>query len=287
MPELPEVETIARNLRQGGPGIPPLTGLRIAQAEFLWPRALVEGSPQQAAERLAGQTVLQVGRRAKWVRITLSRDTLLIHLRMSGDLHVEADSEPLGAHDRFWLGFEGGWRLVLNDTRKFGRIWLTADADAALARLGPEPLEEGFTAEGFYAQLHARHRLLKPLLLDQAFLAGLGNIYTDEALHGAGLHPLRSADSLSPAEAARLWAAIRAVLQEGIRRNGASIDWVYRGGDFQNYFQVYGRTGEPCKTCGQPVQRLVVGQRGTHFCPSCQPLPGSIPSSGGETSWTS
>ena len=274
MPELPEVETIARSLRQGQPGVPPLPGLCIQQAQFLWPRALVDGTPADAAARLAGQSVLQVVRRAKWICLGLSRDSLLIHLRMSGDLRVEPASSAMQPHDRFWLEFQGGWRLILNDTRKFGRIWLTADPQAALAGLGPEPLEDAFTAESFTCQLQARHRLIKPLLLDQSFLAGLGNIYTDEALHRAGIHPLRSADSLTPAEAARLWAAIRAVLTAGIQHNGASIDWVYRGGGFQNHFQVYGRAGQACPTCGHPVQRMVVGQRGTHLCPFCQPLAG-------------
>jgi formamidopyrimidine-DNA glycosylase len=122
--------------------------------------------------------------------------------------------------------------------------------------------------------LGGRQRLLKPLLLDQGFLAGLGNIYTDEALHLARLHPNRIAGQLSDEEAGRLWVAIRAVLDEGIRRQGASIDWVYRGGDFQNSFRVYQRTGLPCPVCGTVIVRRVVGQRGTHFCPVCQPDPG-------------
>jgi formamidopyrimidine-DNA glycosylase len=143
-----------------------------------------------------------------------------------------------------------------------------------LGNLGPEPLDEGFTADALHAMLQTRRRQLKPLLLDQTFLAGLGNSYTDEALHTAGLHPLRLTDSLNAAEAQALWTAIRAVLNEGIRRNGASIDWVYRGGDFQNTFRVYQRTGQACPVCGAPVERILVGQRGTHFCPRCQPAVG-------------
>ena len=108
--------------------------------------------------------------------------------------------------------------------------------------------------------------------MSQTFLAGLGNIYTDEALHMAGIHPLRRSNSLSPEQAGILWTAIRAVLSEGIRRNGASIDWAYRGGDFQNHFQVYQRTGQPCQRCGTPIVKIAVGQRGTHFCPACQQL---------------
>jgi len=118
--------------------------------------------------------------------------------------------------------------------------------------------------------LAGRHRALKPLLLDQAFIAGMGNIYTDEALHLAGLHPLRRSDSLTPPEARALWRSIRRALRAGLRHGGASVDWVYRGGNFQNHFRVYQRAGEPCFNCGTPIRRIVVGQRGTHFCPKCQ-----------------
>jgi formamidopyrimidine-DNA glycosylase len=160
--------------------------------------------------------------------------------------------------------------LVFNDTRKFGRVWLVRDPDEVLSGLGPEPLGDEFTAQTLYAGLQSRRRQLKPLLLDQSFLAGMGNIYTDEALHMARLHPLAPSDSVDLEQARALWGAIRSVLQEGIRRNGASIDWVYRGGEFQNYFRVYDREGQPCPVCGTAIERLVVGQRGTHVCPHCQ-----------------
>jgi formamidopyrimidine-DNA glycosylase len=160
--------------------------------------------------------------------------------------------------------------LAFNDTRKFGRVWLTSEPDLVTGRLGPEPLSEDFTPKWLSEALRKRHRQLKPLLLDQTFVAGLGNIYTDESLHRARLHPLALSDSVSTRKAERLHAAIQATLEEGIRRNGASFDWVYRGGDFQNYFRVYDREGKPCPVCGTPIQRLVVGQRGTHICPHCQ-----------------
>jgi formamidopyrimidine-DNA glycosylase len=160
--------------------------------------------------------------------------------------------------------------LVFNDTRKFGRVWLTDNLESVTGRLGPEPLEPAFTAEFLLGRLRARRRRLKSLLLDQGFLAGMGNIYTDEALHLARLHPLKSSQSVSRVQARRLHRAIRAILREGIRRNGASIDWVYRGGDFQNHFRVYDREGHPCPVCGTTIRRLVVGQRGTHICPRCQ-----------------
>jgi formamidopyrimidine-DNA glycosylase len=136
--------------------------------------------------------------------------------------------------------------------------------------LGPEPLSDEFTPEWLHRSLRSRRPRLKPQQLDQSFLAGLGNIYTDEALHRARLHPLRLSDTVTGAQARRLWEAVRTVLKEGIRRNGASIDWAYRGGEFQNYFRVYDRAGEPCPVCGAAIQRMVVGQRGTHICPRCQ-----------------
>lgn len=271
MPELPEVECIAAALRQGKEGQPPLTGKAILGARLLWPRTLQEPSPAEFAARIAGQVIRQIGRRGKYLIFTLDEVTLLIHLRMSGDLWVEAVDAPVAVHHRLLLDLEGGLRLAFNDTRKFGRAWLVDDPQSVLGGLGREPLEDDLTPQELAAMLRARRRQLKPLLLDQSFLAGLGNIYTDEALYRARLHPLIQSDELSYFQAAALHRAIREVLLEGIRRNGASIDWVYRGGEFQNYFQVYRRDGKPCRTCGASIQRITLGQRGTHFCPVCQP----------------
>jgi len=276
MPELPEVETIARSLRQpagtavGQRRAAGLPGRILTGAALTWARTLAAPAAGELSPRLAGQSVQQVGRRGKFLVITLSQDTLLIHLRMSGDLRLENNDGALQTHDRLALYFADGDRLVFNDPRKFGRAWLLADPLPVLGKLGPEPLEAGFDAARLYQRLRARHRRLKPLLLDQTFLAGLGNIYTDEALNLARLHPLRLSDDVSAEAAERLWLAIRTVLEEGIRRNGASIDWVYRGGSFQNTFRVYQRTGQPCPGCGSAVVRTLVGQRGTHYCPVCQ-----------------
>ena len=213
----------------------------------------------------------------------LSGYYLFVHLRMSGDLYIkEVDTMP-EKHDRLILtlasplpkGDGAGMmesKFVFNDTRKFGRVWLVRDPDEVVGGLGPEPLSDEFTAQMLYERLQSRHRQLKPLLLDQSFLAGMGNIYTDEALHKARLHPLTASDSVNREQAGALREAIREVLQEGIRRNGASIDWVYRGGEFQNYFRVYDRKGQPCPVCGTAIERLVVGQRGTHVCPNCQKI---------------
>ena len=275
MPELPEVETIARALREGAQSAQDaLLGHRIESAEVLWPRTLANLSPQAFTDRIHGQSFQNVTRRGKFLVFPLSSDTLLVHLRMSGDMRVEAIQEnPKRKHDRLILNLDNGSRLAFNDTRKFGRAWLLADPQGVLGSLGPEPFDPTLDANSFHEMLQARSRRLKPLLMDQSFLAGLGNIYTDEALHLARIHPLRLSGTLSLAEAECLLAAIRAMLAEGIRRNGASIDWVYRGGDFQNHFRVYGRTGETCPECGETIERLVVGQRGTHICPTCQPKP--------------
>jgi formamidopyrimidine-DNA glycosylase len=266
MPELPEVETIVRQLHPG------LLGRRIQAVSLLWSRTLAEPAAEQFAPRLLGQSFQAIERRGKFVVFTLRPDCLLIHLRMSGDLLLSSAETPPAAHDRLLLGLDNGQQLAFNDTRKFGRIWLLDDPQRILGKLGPEPLDSSFTATDLYQRLQASRRQLKPLLLDQDFLAGLGNIYTDEALHLAQLHPLTSANRLDQVQAARLWQSIRITLEEGIRHNGSSIDWVYRGGDFQNYFRVYQRTGQPCLVCGAAVQRIVVGQRGTHFCPVCQPV---------------
>ena len=264
MPELPEVETIARYLR------PELTGQTIIQAQVLWPRSLAGLSAEQFGAQIAGQQILGVSRRAKYLDLQLTAFHLFVHLRMSGDLAIKGSNYQPEKHDRLVLQLSNGHSLVFNDTRKFGRVWLTAHPEDVLGELGPEPFDPSFTPQELYNRLNGKHRQIKPLLLDQSFLAGLGNIYTDEALHLSRVHPLRISDTIILNEAQRLHGAIQTVLRAGIEHNGASIDWVYRGGGFQNYFRVYDRQGQPCPVCGTPIQKIVVGQRGTHFCPSCQ-----------------
>jgi formamidopyrimidine-DNA glycosylase len=270
MPELPEVETISRVLCDGTPEQPALPGRQILDVQLLWERTLAEPSPEEFRSHLVGQVILDVGRRGKFLFFRLSRDWLLFHLRMSGDLVVRASGTLPEPHDRLLLILQGDLVLAFNDARKFGRAWLVDDMDQVVGCLGPEPLDEGLTHADLYASLHSTRRRLKPLLLDQTFIAGLGNIYVDEALHLARLHPLTPSNAITPEQAGCLLDSIRIVLRDGIARNGASIDWVYRGGDFQNYFRVYQRTGEPCPVCGTPIARIIVGQRGTHYCPQCQ-----------------
>jgi formamidopyrimidine-DNA glycosylase len=275
MPELPEVETIASYLRQGTTEAPSILGKKITRGELLWERTLATPRPEEFFRRISGQVILDTGRRGKLLLLTLDRDLLAFHLRMSGDILVRpATSTPL-THDRLILFLDENYQLAFNDTRKFGRVWLLSNPEELFNRLGPEPLDSDFGPNDLHRRLQTHRRQLKPLLLDQTFLAGLGNIYSDEALHLARLHPLTLSHTLSEKEAERLWQSIRQVLKDGIRLQGASIDWVYKGGDFQNYFRVYKRTGLSCPACDTAIKRIIVGQRSTHYCPVCQPEPKS------------
>lgn len=273
MPELPEVETFRRYLLQGVPGSPSILGKQVAKAELLWERTLAEPDPEEFLARVQGQFVSGVGRRGKNLLIHLSQDTLIIHLRMSGELVVEEQTNPLQKHYRLILNFTDGYRLAFNNIRKFGRIWLTEDPSSLLGHLGPEPLGDDFTPEAFHHLLHSRSRQLKYFLLDQEMIAGMGNIYTDESLFRAKLHPTRKTDSLTESETFLLWKSIREILQEGIQNQGSSIDWMYQGGDYQKYLSVYNLEGQPCKRCKTPILRIKIAQRSTYFCPTCQELP--------------
>ncbi len=273
MPELPEVETFQRFLAQGRDGVPSILGKTIQGADLLWEGALATPSPAEFLGRVQGQSVKGIARRGKHLLIHLSADTLVLHFRMSGEVVVEAQTEPLGVHYRLVLNFAGGDRLAFNNPRKFGRVWLVADPEALLAHLGPEPLGEDFNPQAFYNILQSCHQQIKYLLLDQKAIAGLGNIYTDEALHLSKIHPRTKSDTLNFEQAKLLWENIRHVLREGIGNQGTSFDWIYKGGDYQRLLRVYKRTGDPCPTCGTPIERIRVAQRGTHYCPTCQPPP--------------
>lgn len=279
MPELPEVETIITRLKQGTSSHPPLEGHVVESVQVTWTRSVSKPDPVSLQKVLIGQQVLDAKRRGKFLHFPLSQGHFIAHLRMSGDMRMEprldpdGKPSPLQPYDRVVLNFEEPWRLAFSNIRKFGRVWYVTDPLEVLGDLGPEPLSETFSADQLFLMLQRHNRQIKPLLMDQHFIAGLGNIYTDESLFRAKIHPLRRSNTLSESEAKRLYAAIRETLQDGIRKNGASLDWIYRGGDFQNYFQVYQRTGETCPNCGSIIQKTLVGQRGTHYCPTCQPAP--------------
>ncbi|HEY8867829.1 MAG TPA: bifunctional DNA-formamidopyrimidine glycosylase/DNA-(apurinic or apyrimidinic site) lyase [Candidatus Limnocylindrales bacterium] len=283
MPELPEVETIARDLR------PHLVGATISGARLSWPRTLRTHEIAELDELLAGRRVEAVGRRGKQLVIDLSGGAALtVHLKMTGQLFVVPVDAPDDPYVRLALALADGRELRFRDIRKFGRVGLyfrdaatgelvTEPGGAAtFASTGPEPLDDRFTLADFRHRIRARKGRLKPLLTDQSFLAGVGNIYADEALWAARLHPLRSAASLRPADERRLYEELRAVLTEAIRRRGSSIDdYTAPDGDgsMQEDLRVYQRTGEPCFRCGRPIRRIVVGGRSTHFCSWCQRLP--------------
>jgi len=305
MPELPEVETVARGLRAS------LVGRTIVEVEVRWARSVIppdrstEASPMSLrpecsgersvethsaeplaeapttfARRLTGQTIADVGRRGKWVVIALNGgDTLLIHLRMTGRLVLEPEGCPEDRHVRVLFFLDDGRRLRFSDMRKFGRLWLVSDPTDVLGDLGPEPLADDFTAARLKEMLARRRGRIKPLLLNQRFLVGLGNIYTDEALWRASIHPLRRVDTLAPTEVVRLHRAIRSVLRAAIASGGTTlVDGGYQqsdgqAGEFASKLAVYGRSGQPCPRCGTIIERIRVSQRGTYFCPCCQSLP--------------
>lgn len=272
MPELPEVETIVRALRDGGRNGASLKGRTVSTAILFWPKTLSNPSLSELCQQITGQVIVDVSRRGKYICIQLEHDWLFIHLRMSGDLRVEENSiADFLPHDHFALVFSDGSRMIFNDARKFGRIWFDKNSKKIFNKLGYEPFDVSLTLPLFEELLKKKRKQIKTLLLDQSFIVGLGNIYTDESLHAAKIHPLRIASTLTGLESEKLLLAIRSTLQEGISRNGASIDWVYRGGEFQNNFHVYQKTGQPCLDCGNIIERIVVGQRGTHFCSVCQP----------------
>lgn len=264
MPELPEVETIVRGLQT------PLVGRTITTVDVLWPNT-ARPSVAILQSRLPGRRIDRLTRRGKYLQFALSGgETMFIHLRMSGDLLVTPLSQPAHRHTRAIFGLDNGHRLEFKDPRKFGKVFFTSNPMEIVGKLGPEPLADDFSAADFIELFKGRHGQLKPLLLNQQFIAGLGNIYASEACFRAGIHPARAADTLSAEELTKLYGAIRQVLRHGIVLKGASLDAVYRGGEFQNYFQVYGRDGEPCPQCGTAIIRIVQGQRSTFFCPQCQ-----------------
>jgi formamidopyrimidine-DNA glycosylase len=260
MPELPEVETVVRSVAAH------LAGRRILESRFT-SKFVTPGSRARLAQRLAGRKIESVKRRGKFIVIALDQGTLTVHLGMTGKLLTQGEA---GEHTHGVFTLDDGM-LLYHDPRQFGRIEWSAGEPPRVARLGPEPLE--ISLEDFRARLKRKTRI-KALLLNQTFLAGLGNIYADESLFAAGIHPLAIAARLSPARAEKLYQAIRGVLTHAIRLGGSSIsDYVNAQGErgwFQMEHKVYGREGEPCATCGRPIRKILVAQRGTHYCPHCQ-----------------
>ena len=270
MPELPEVETVVRGLRA------PLIGRTIRDVWYDWPKVIATPSPDKFVERIKGQTFQAINRRAKYIVCELDHDILAIHLKMTGRLFPWDSPEMPDKWVHFRLLLDNHQYLCFSDARRFGRVYLASNLTEFAPELGPEPLEDEFTTAALQKRLSRRHRAIKALLLEQSFVAGVGNIYADEALHRARIHPLRPADELTGDEIIRLHGAIRAALTDGLHYEGASVSWYRKPdgtrGESQNHFYVYDREGQPCLNCGQPIEKIRVAQRGTHFCPACQPL---------------
>jgi formamidopyrimidine-DNA glycosylase len=279
MPELPEVETVARDLRRhllpdgGGPG-PVITGARVA-----WPGTLRDGDPPSFESGVAGRRIEAVGRRGKQLILDLDGGAFLtVHLKMTGQLFVVPAGVPHDPYERLALALDDGREIRFRDVRKFGRVGLYAADDDPFDGLGPEPLDPRFTIRVFRTRIRRRRARLKPLLVDQAFVAGVGNIYADEALWRSRLHPLRSAATLRPPDERALYRNVVEILSEAVERRGSSIDdYTAPDGDggMQEHLDVYQRTGQACPRCARPIRRIVIGIRATHFCSFCQRLPAS------------
>lgn len=285
MPELPEVETYLRELE------PELYGRSITGATVTWPRIIAAPSPDEFMAQIVGQRFRAFDRRGKYMLFGLERagvegrdgDTLIVHLRMTGKLQPtpgDAVGEAsAGKHTHLVLNLDDGRQLHYIDPRKFGRIWLAPDPEPVLCKLGPEPLGNAFTVAGFANALARRKASIKALLLNQSIVAGVGNIYADESLFLAGVRPTRFGGELKLAELGRLHHAVRAVLAQAIEWRGSSLggsnlqNYTRPGGepgDFQARHNVFQRTGKPCPVCGAAIERIVLAQRSTHFCPQCQ-----------------
>ncbi len=275
MPELPEVETVVRTLRKL------VTGKIISRVSVFLPRIIRRPDDvEEFKAQLAGQTIHRIERRAKFIKFVLDRDVLLSHLRMEGRYGLYQADDEIEKHTHVIFHFTDGTDLRYRDVRQFGTMDVLPLGEETehepLKKLGPEPLAEDFTVERFRKMLKGRSTRIKPLLLNQEFLVGLGNIYVDEALFRARIHPEKAAGELTSRQIARLHESIVTTLQEAIEQGGSSIKSYVNGqgemGMFQQSLNVYGRKGEACPICHTEIVRFVVGGRGTHICPKCQKL---------------
>ncbi len=266
MPELPEVETIKNELS------PHLIGHTITAVTLFDNKIVRQPSVEEFSSRLIGQKISGIKRRGKYLIFGLaSGGSLIIHLKMTGSLWLK----PPPRFTRAIIHLDDDTKIYFRDPRKFGVMWLVAGENSLGDKLGPEPLEVSFTAKVLAKRLSKRTAPIKALLCDQHLVAGIGNMYADEALFGAKIHPLRAGGSLSAEEVKRLHHAIRQVLKAAIKRKGASTDTYFRPsgeiGTAHLRFRVAHRRGESCPVCGTPLQRLPIRNRGSYFCPKCQP----------------
>jgi len=272
MPELPEVETIKNEL------LPHIAGRRVTGVTLFWEGIVRQPPVEEFCSRLIGQRLTGLARRGKYLLFSLtSGEVLIIHLKMTGSLLLKPASAEVGKFVRAIIHLDNGTEVHFRDPRKFGVMWLVKKADPVVGKLGPEPLEAGFTPQVLAQRLANRTAPIKALLYDQAVIAGIGNMYADEALFAAGIHPLRAGGSLSSEEIERLHRIIQQVLWSAIGNKGASTDTYFRPdgtrGTAHFEFQVAHRLGgKSCPVCGTPIERITVRNRGTYFCPKCQPL---------------
>ncbi|MBY5033767.1 DNA-formamidopyrimidine glycosylase [Streptococcus gallolyticus] len=271
MPELPEVETVRRGLERL------VVEKEIRSVQVGVPKMIVTGA-EEFTIFLLGQVIQSVGRRGKYLLFYLTDFVLISHLRMEGKYLLFPDAVPDNKHFHVFFKLTDGSTLVYQDVRKFGTMELLKESELELyfekRKLGPEPTEDDFALAPFQEKLSKSKKPIKPLLLEQGLVVGLGNIYVDEALWASCIHPSRSAMSLNNEESEGLRQEIIRILQLGIEKGGATIR-TYRNalgmdGTMQDYLQVYGKTGEPCARCGTPIEKFKLGGRGTHFCPQCQ-----------------
>ena len=271
MPELPEVESVIQALSTASPS---LLGRKVERVLILWD-SVVSNCPISVFQLQLTDAVFTTAERlGKYMlfKVECAGDVpkkcrfLIIHLRMTGRLSLVPIAEAVAQHTRFSLLLDQGCALRFDDPRKFGRAWLVDDPAEVVSNLGPDALTIGF--EEFSQRCFGSQRQLKPLLLDQSFVAGIGNIYADESLFRSGLHPLHKSGNLTVEELRRLHGAVHSVLNEAVAANGANIDGVFKAGKFQ--VSVYGRQGQSCSACGTTIVKSRVAQRGTHFCPRCQ-----------------
>lgn len=266
MPELPEVETTARFIRAN------CLNRTITKVQVLWQRSVATPSAKVFSRRLLGAKVMDVLRLGKFVVIRLDPAAFLLgHMRMSGSFSIERLVSASHRHTRVVFTFDDESALRFIDPRKFGRFYLINDLNEVSAALGPDALDSALTPDRFIEMVKSKSGAIKPLLLKQSFIAGIGNIYADESLWLTGIHPLRKCAELQPKQVKRLLRAIRSILRRAISKGGTdSGDGVVDYGSFNP--RVYGREGKQCKRCRGIIRRIVVGQRGTHYCPGCQKL---------------
>lgn len=265
MPELPEVETVRRELDRS------VIGKQIRDSRVFWSKTFVKSS----ADNLTGQSIQKVNRKGKYLILVLDKSDLVIHLRMTGQLlYLEPGTDHDLSHCRMEFNFTDGSRLIFNDTRKFGRIYHVDQSEDITDKIGIDAVSRELDQDTFSRLLNSSKMRIKPFLLSQRFISGLGNIYVDESLFRSGIHPQSITSAITPEIKNKLFKAIVEILSFAIENMGSTIS-DYRDpngspGQFQNFFNVYQQTGKPCIRCEQPIQKIKLGGRGTHFCSECQ-----------------